>query len=225
MSAAPLTNEQKVLVAEIAELILRLKQWETHKKADVRRWQDDVAKKAHQLHMELKAAGVEPKHHRYMIENRGVPPTDPEFYRHIHPAEDLLKFVQDIHANDDPEDQTIGSDLKFRLFARRWGHDDTYTIKRTADGWWIGHLAIAGDCDKAGNPFLYENFRQDGINYPADLPSYFEWLWQQAAEEGLTKVQVQRGLDQLARWVSVCEQNTPGGIFEGYSGPAVTADA
>lgn len=43
-----------------------------------------------------------------MLENRGVPVEDIEFYNHIHPVDDLLKFIDDINANDDPEDTTIG---------------------------------------------------------------------------------------------------------------------
>lgn len=43
-----------------------------------------------------------------MLENRGVPVEDVEFYNHIHPVDDLLKFIDDVNANDDPEDTTIG---------------------------------------------------------------------------------------------------------------------
>lgn len=58
--------------------------------------------------MSLKNSGCEPKHHKYMLENRGVPVEDVEFYNHIHPVDDLLKFIDDVNANDDPEDTTIG---------------------------------------------------------------------------------------------------------------------
>src|SRR4051794_10431288 len=59
---------------------------------------------ARQLHRSLKEHGHEPKHHRYMIENRGCQPDDPEFYLHLHPIEDLIKFSYNPHANDDPVD-------------------------------------------------------------------------------------------------------------------------
>ena len=45
---------------------------------------------AHDLHMLLKDRGLEPKHHNYMLKNRGVDPDDVEFYNHIHSVEDLL---------------------------------------------------------------------------------------------------------------------------------------
>jgi hypothetical protein len=225
MPGVNLSEDQKKSVAEMANLIGKLKQWEKHERKDVERWHEELAEKAHKLHIELKEAGIEPKHHRYMILNRRVPPTDPAFYRHIHPAEDLLAFINNVHANDDKADQTIGAEFSFRIFSRRWGHDDVYKMRRIPEGWWVGYLIHAGDCDRTASPQLYKNFRQDGINYPADLPNYFAWLWEKAGEQGLSKPEVQLELDRLARWVSICEQNTPGGIFEGYSGPAVTTEA
>lgn len=221
MPGIKLSDDQEKVVQELEALLAKLKNWEDYDRKDVARWHDELAKKAHDLHIELKAAGAEPKHHRRMIANRGMPPTEMEFYRHIHPVEDLLAFLHDTHANDEKQDQTIGADFRFRVFSRRWGRDDTYKMRRTAGGWWIGHLAISGDCNRKGQPYLFENFAQDGINYPADLPNYVEWLWTQAAEKGLNKSDVQRELERLGRWVSICEQNTPGGVFEEYSGPAV----
>lgn len=38
---------------------------------DASRLYDEMARKAHELHMSLKDIGHEPKHHKYMIENRG----------------------------------------------------------------------------------------------------------------------------------------------------------
>jgi hypothetical protein len=218
MAGINLSEHQKGLVAKIAELVAKLKQWQDYDQRDVARWHDDLAEAAHELHVELMATGNEPRHHRYMLRNRGVPPTDPAFYRHIHPAEDLLAFINNIHANDDPDDQTIDAEFDFRVYSRRWGRHDTYQIRRTRVGWWVAHLAISGDCDRDAAPYLYENFDQDGINYPLDLPNYFAWLWQQAEEQGLSRGELQRELDRLARWVSICEQNTPGGVFRGYSG-------
>jgi hypothetical protein len=37
-----------------------------------------------------------------MIKNRQSQPDEPHFYMHYHPIEDLLKFLDDPHANDDP---------------------------------------------------------------------------------------------------------------------------
>ena len=184
---------------------------------DVRKTILEAGELSHKLHMLLKARGSEPKHHAYMIKNRELQPDDPEFYMHFHPIEDLLKFLDNEHANDDPVDQTIGSKFTFRVFSRRWGHDDNYKFKRTEDGWDISHIAIGGPCDKGGRPFLFENLRQDSINHPEALDGWMEWLWTQAETKGLSAEQVQAALQQLADWVSQTEKNAPnGGVWEGY---------
>lgn len=171
---------------------------------------------AHQLHMSLKKQGNEPVHHRYMIQNRGISSEHIDFYKHIHPTEDLLAYIDNIHANDDPVDQTIDHEFKFEVFTRRWGNSDLYTIKRTETGWYVKFLSYTGECNKAAQPFLFGALTHDSINYPEALPGYFEWLWEQAKEDGLSHEEVQQALDQLAKWVSVCEKNSPSGIFGGY---------
>ena len=184
---------------------------------DLDKWILEAGSKAHELHLLLKARGLEPRHHAYMIENREMPADHPDFYMHFHPLEDLLKFLLDPHANDDPVDQTMGTEFTFRVFSRRWGRDDTYRLKRTEVGWHVEHLMIGGPCDKGGRPFVFDNLRQDHIQYPSDLGGWMEWLWEQAAEQGLSPEDVQNGLQQLADWVSEVERSRPsGGIWEGY---------
>jgi len=179
---------------------------------DKKNW-DLMCTKAVELH---KIAKPTPRHHKYMIKNRGVEPDNPSFYNHIHPIEDLLKFIDDPTANDDPEDQTIDHVFDLTVFSRRWGHDDTYKLKRTKRGWHVSYIAIAGGCDKRGNPYLYKNLNQDSINYPKDLPGYLEWLWDQSEEKGLSHQEVQEALNKLGKWISVCEQNSPDDIWRGY---------
>ncbi len=218
MSIELQANEQP-LRTEIEERMEKIRKAfaELHIDDDVNVWISDAGERAHQLHMLLKERGLEPKHHAYMIENRELPPDSPLFYMHFHPIEDLLKFLDDEHANDDPVDQTIGLDFSFRVFSRRWGHDDTYSVKRTEDGWTISNFAIGGSCDKGGRPFLFENLRHDSIQFPARLDGWMEWLWDKASSEGLTQPQVQEALQQLADWVSSTEKSAPSdGIWEGY---------
>lgn len=184
---------------------------------DLDKWILEAGSKAHELHLSLKARGLEPKHHAYMIENREMAADHPDFYMHFHPLEDLLKFLNDPDANHDPEDQSIGVEFTFSVYSKRWGHDDTYKITRTEVGWDVRHLKIGGPCDKEGRPFLFENFRQDNIQHPADLSGWMEWLWNQAEEKGLSQEQVQEGLQQLADWVSAVERDTPtGDLWFGY---------
>ena len=190
--------------------LLRSGEWNVTKPEHTKMW-DEMVRSAINLH-EI----VKPKHHRYMIENRGCSPDDPEFYNHIHPVQDLLKYIDDPHANDDPEDATIGHKFKIDIYSRRWEREDTYTIIRNERGWIVNHISIGGQCDKSGKPYFFENLDHDSINYPEELPGYLDWLWQQAEDEGLSHEQVQDALNQLGTWISLCEKKSPSGIWEGY---------
>lgn len=214
-----LQPKEQRLRDEIAERVRKARQAFTEHRSgdDIRRLITEAGQKAHELHMTLTNRGHEPRHHAYMVKNRGLQPEHRDFYMHFHPLEDLLKFLDDEHANDDPQDQTIGATFTFRVFSNRWGHDDTYQVRRTGDGWYVSHMAINGPCDKGGRPFLFENFRQDSIHHPEGLDGWMEHLWNQASERGLTTEQVQAGLQELADWVSNTERNAPSGeIWEGY---------
>lgn len=177
---------------------------------------DEMAKAAHELHMKLKGRGLEPIHHGYMIKNRGMDATHPQFYWHVHPAQDLLKYIDDVDANKDPEDQTIGNTFYFEVFTRRWGHKDKYEMTRTEKGWDIKALSRNGSCNRDGSPVLFESLTNDLVNYPEALGGYIEWVWERAKEDGLDHSEVQEALNQLADWVSLTESHSPKGIFEGY---------
>ena len=174
-----------------------------------------MAVTAHELHMSLKNRGIEPIHHAYMIKNRGCQPEELEFYRHIHPVEDLLSFIKDSNANDDPSDKTLGAEFKMKIYVRRLGWEDTYRIKRTESGWYVEFLSISGDCDKKGSPYLFMNLDHDGVCYPAQLGDFMEWLWEKAAEKGMEESEVQTAINKLGVWISVCEKKAPKGIFQG----------
>ena len=214
-----LHGEEVTLRSEIVERMDKAKKAfaESRLGTDVQQTILEAGERAHRLHMLLKGRGLEPKHHAYMIRNRELQPDDADFYMHYHPIEDLLKFLDDPHANDDPVDQTVGSSFTFRVFSRRWGRDDSYRITRTADGWDVRYVAIGGPCDKGGKPFLFMNFRQDSIQYPIGLDGWMEWLWEQATSQGLTAAQVQEALQQLADWVSNTERSAPSGsVWKGW---------
>lgn len=172
-----------------------------------------MANDAHQLHMSL---NPKPKHHGYMIQNRGVQPEEPEFYFHIHPVEDLLKYIEDTDANNDPIDQTIGNEFKLKVYSKRWGHADEYSLKRIENGWFFSFSSYVGECTKDGKPYIYAALNHESISYPNDLPGFLEWLWEQAKLQGLTYTEVQNALNQISDWIYSCEVNTPRGIFRGY---------
>jgi hypothetical protein len=170
------------------------------------------------LHQSLKQKGLEPKHHEYMIKNRGSQPDDPQFYFHLHPIEDLIKFTYDPHANDDSVDQTIDNEFEMRIFNRRWGHEDKYRIKRTASGWLLDAGVYSGPCDKSCSPLLIQALRHDSVQHPTEIGKWFEWLWQQAKEKGLSHDDIQGGINDIADWIHATEANTPEeGIWQGVA--------
>lgn len=217
-----LTDSQKKLKSELEILHNQIWQYiESDQKLlsdeDASRLYDKMAKKAHELHMSLKDSGHKPKHHKYMIENRGCEPEDERFYEHVHPVQDLLAFIENVDANNDPEDITIGKTFIMKVFTKRWGHYDQYEITRTDKGWDIkGLVASRYSCNKMMKPGLNELLKHDSVCYPKQINIFFEWLWDKAAEEGLSEVDVQKEISQLGDWISKCEINAPRtGVFEG----------
>lgn len=176
---------------------------------------------AHKLHMLLTEKGHEPRHHKYMIKNRGVTPRDPEFYKHVHPVEDLLRFVANQSSNDDPTDLTLGHQFEFWVYSRRFSHKDRYRVTRTQSGWTFSHMQdiMSGRDGRVGGKAgtgLFHLLDHDSINYPEELPGYLEWLWEQAADAGLSHDEVQEALSDLAEWTSLCEQHSPSGVFSSF---------
>ena len=213
MEAVTLNEKQEHLKAIIESNLTEVKNW-NGLNDDIRKEKFNLmAKAAHELHMSI---NPHPKHHRYMIENRGMKPEDPDFYRHIHPVEDLLSYLINTNANDDPQDQTINIKFTLSIYSRRWGHKDTYDIIRIEDGWSIRFGTRSGNCNKEGKPVLFDIMDNDLINYPQSLPEYLEWVWNRAEDQGLTEQEVQGSLDELSEWISVCETNSPNGIFREY---------
>lgn len=213
MSKVQLNENQEKLYEQVKQELLKIKEEQF---TDTRDRIKALGKKAHELHISLKQTGNEPKHHKYMYENRGVSADTIQFYEHIHPVEDLLKFINDPTANDDPIDQTVGEEFDFPVYSRRWGHKDHYRIKRTKDGWEVNYLTIGGNGDKAAYPYLFKNLEQDGIEYPRSLGKKMEWLWEEAKENGLSKDEIQEALNDLADWISEVERKSPRqGVWQG----------
>lgn len=163
---------------------------------------------AHQLHIELKSAGSEPRHRGYMLKNRGVPPTEIEFYRHFHPLEDLVAYLYG-RLDVDPIDQTIGAKFTVMVPCRRWGHPEPFEFTRTSSGWDVFSVALGGQCDQSGEPHLFELLRREGIEYPHGLAAWLEELWHMCADAGISHSQLQKGLQALAKWIGDVECNIP----------------
>ena len=218
-NAVKLTEEQRELKEELESIYDKLWQYidgdSKASNSEIEKLHLEMAHVAHKLHMSLIKSGCEPKHHDYMLKNRKASPDTVEFYQHLHPVRDLLAFIEDTHANDDPIDVTIGMSFVLHVFTRRWGHFDSYIITRLKSGWKIESAFSSERCKKNMSPGLNKILEHDGVCYPAQINLFFESLWDKAKEDGLNEKQVQKAIDDIGQWITLCEQNTPRGIFGG----------
>ena len=113
-------------------------------------------------------------------------------------------------------DELQNDQLTLRFYCRRRGHSDTYRLRITDTGWWVGHIAIRGHCNSRGEPYLFENLDHDTVNYPHDLGGYMDFLWRQVKHQKLNRQQIQAKLNILGRWMTKVETATPKGIWEAH---------
>lgn len=113
-------------------------------------------------------------------------------------------------------------ELTMRLFSPRWGHDDTYTLTHTKDGWIFAHgarplvkaLGREGK-DKAGLPTLLGVMGNDAIYPPDVLDVALGHLWDAIDTNQVTQAQAQAALTDLADWINTCTHNKPKGFWSG----------
>ena len=104
-----------------------------------------------------------------------------------------------------------------RIFSRRWGHEDVYRVSKTSTGWDFESLSGLEHCDTTGAPSFFNSLKHDSVNYPAALPEYMDWLWQESTREGMSEQDIQMQLNLLAEWISATERNSPRGVWESFS--------
>lgn len=202
-----LTEEQQQLRERIEDNLAITKLGNEYSTEEIKDAFEKMKKAAHELHMQLEP---KPTHHRQMIENRMMEPTDPEFYNHIHPVEDLLAYLDDTSANDDPEDITMNNEFRMEIYSNRWGHYDTYLLRRVAKGWHVEHLSYSGVDELEGDmEVLTSAMRHDNISYPSSIDYYMRSVWMRAKDEGLNHEQVQDYLNQIGEWISSTEKYSP----------------
>ncbi len=223
MSLVPLTKAQQAVKNEISAGVSAFRDAFQKRQdyAAANRIVAELAVKAHNLHLQLKKTGHEPRFRQFMYENRGVSPDTVEFYNHVHALEDLLLFLANEHANDDPVDHTIGDEFSLALSTNSGGYaiKRSYTLKRTQTGWAVKDGGIYVECDKDASPSLTRRLDQDQIDYPDGLSGWLEWLWWQAREHGATHDMVQKALDDLARWIVDVNSSSPqSGLWENFGG-------
>jgi len=95
MTGIALTPTQKELKEKIEVLLEKLLQWGQHSKEEIDAWLDQLADHAHDLHMQLKTEGQEPKHSPSLMVKRDCKPDEKEFYRYMQAAESLLQFLEE----------------------------------------------------------------------------------------------------------------------------------
>lgn len=67
--------------------------------------------------------------------------------------------------------------MQFKVYSRHLKRYDSYTIKKTTTGWYVEDDLfgqIKGNCDKRGDPYLFENLNHDYVNYPEYLGGYMK---------------------------------------------------
>jgi len=106
-------------------------------------------------------------------------------------------------------------EFTFRVWSNRWGHHDVYTLEKLSDGWDLQHMAHSGHCDAECEPHLVANFDQDNINYPSSVGSFMGFIWQQLDSGEIDAARAQEMIQEVADWVSRCEQETP--RFRGWN--------
>lgn len=157
---------------------------------------------------------VLPEYEEYMIVNSELYPNKDtqEYYNHFHTLEDLYKELtgEGKKVESKKGDINLNKEIDIKIYSRRWGHKDTYSVERTLEGWTVTfHQKKAGD--KEGKA-LIETLEHDFINYPHELGVFMWHLWNKADSNEMTVEELEQDLKKIANWINVCEENTPEGI-------------
>ena len=154
--------------------------------------------------------GKLPLFNRYLLYNRGVDPekNTVEFYDHIDCLNALLAEIRNKGiCLSNESDNSLDRKMIFRVYNRRWGHEDRYIITRTIDGWHCGHISINGECKKDGTGSLISNLEHDCIFYPKDGVKYaMQRLWEDSDDGIIDFDELSRRIQQVADWISAVEK-------------------
>lgn len=148
------------------------------------------------------------------ISNRGVIPEEnpKEFYNHYHTLRDLYEWIE----NPEKEkckirslkgDINLNKKLEFKVYSRRWGHDDTYNVERTTEGWNCTFFTKY-EGGKNGEAIL-NSMVHDGISYPISLEYDFKTLWDLADDSEMSLNELQSKISEIAKWISEVEEKKP----------------
>jgi hypothetical protein len=97
----------------------------------------------------------------------------------------------------------------FRVWKSFDNVEVVYHLTHTKTGWYIENIVHNGDSDPSGKPKIYDNFRQDHINYSSGFEFLLKSIWEAKQSGKRTDEQTQSKLQELADWVSSCERTKP----------------
>lgn len=140
-----------------------------------------------------------------MINSRMIPESDvKEFYYHP----DMLKAMyRDIRGEGEKmsikSDDTLNKRMTIRIYTRRWGHEDVYSIERTIDGWMVDGTQTKKD----GSNELFRKLNHDYVFYPEDgVKHALEELWDLANGHDLPFDAMNKRMQEVADWISAVER-------------------
>lgn len=100
-------------------------------------------------------------------------------------------------------------DFKLKYYNRRWNHSTTLTVRKPETGWHISNIAINGDADREGAPFLEANLHQDNVKFPHDVGAFLGFVWEQLNNGDIDEARAQGMIDEVGEWISQCESSQP----------------
>jgi hypothetical protein len=163
------------------------------------------------LHLETLHWVMLPEYDEQIMINRGILPETNilDYYNHYHTLEDLYEVLTGVlkPSNTFKGDINLNKKFTFKVFSRRWDHDDHYSVERRIDGWYVSHISINGLSKKDGSGPLLKNLEHDSIQFPVDGVKYaFETLWDMADETEMSVDELQYKLQEIADWISAVEK-------------------
>ncbi|MFA5499325.1 MAG: hypothetical protein WCX83_03690 [Candidatus Cloacimonas sp.] len=185
--------------------------------ADKRKYSElssGLADKAVRLHW-----SYQPEYEEYLLVNTGQLPEDDlrAFYDNYFAFEDLYWVLTNAKEKKDVEsflgDKNLDKKFKFKVYSKRWGHEDTYDVERTLDGWAIHAMAVRKSGNKHGSSII-EHLKHDSICYPHNVESYIYSLWLYADRNPIEVSDLEDKMKEIADWISQTERNRPGWILE-----------
>lgn len=151
-----------------------------------------------------------PIFNKHLLFNRGINPEEniSDFYNHYDCLKAMLNEIRGKGETMQIEsDETLGKELMFDVYTRRWGHLDRYHMKRTIDGWECLYMSPEGKCEKNGEGSLFNNLFHDSVFFPEEGVKYaMKELWEAADEGEIGLEELQRRLQQIADWISHVEK-------------------